>query len=143
MQRHFQFDTHFVHDWPMLPTILLWIYCGCIVTVSLLGGALPNWIKLTHRRMQFVMSGVGGLMLGVAILHMIPHAVHAVGSVDQCMVAAMIGLLAMFLMIRVFHTTTTIIRTTTTIIRTTTTGIPTDQPRTMFTNLAPARQPRN
>ena len=87
----------------MLPTILLWVYCGCIITVSLLGGALPNWIKLTHRRMQFVMSGVGGLMLGVAILHMIPHSVHAVGSVDQCMVAAMIGLLAMFLMIRVFH----------------------------------------
>ena len=52
--------------WP--PTLLA-IYCVLIAMSSLLGGYLPSLIKLTHSRMQLLVSLIGGLMLGVAIFH--------------------------------------------------------------------------
>lgn len=67
------------------------------------GGFLPWLVKLTHRRMQVVMSSVGGFMLGVALLHLIPHSVAEQGSIDQAMTWVLIGLVTMFLLIRVFH----------------------------------------
>jgi len=60
-------------------------------------------IELTHRRMQLAMSFVGGLMLGVALLHLLPHALAASGSIDQVAGWTLGGLLAMFLLIRAFH----------------------------------------
>lgn len=86
-----------------LPTIVLWIYCGLIVAASLAGGWLPSVLKLREKQMHRVMSLVAGLMLGVAILHMLPHAVHMTGNVDWCAKATLVGLLTMFFMIRVFH----------------------------------------
>jgi zinc and cadmium transporter len=64
---------------------------------------LPAFMKLTHRRMQAVMSFVGGLMLGVALLHLMPHAHAELGSIDQVAAWTLGGLLTMFLLIRVFH----------------------------------------
>lgn len=87
-----------------MPTLLLLtIYCTCVVAASLAGGALPGLMKLTHRRMQLVMSFVGGLMLGVAVLHLLPHSIAEQGSVDRAAMWLLGGLLAMFLLIRVFH----------------------------------------
>ncbi|HZN34687.1 MAG TPA: ZIP family metal transporter [Pirellulaceae bacterium] len=83
--------------------LLLTIYCSLIVVASLLGGALPGWFRLTHRQMQLVMSFVGGLMLGVAVLHLLPHSVAEQGSVDRAAAWTLGGLLTMFLLIRVFH----------------------------------------
>ena len=85
------------------PTIVLWIYCGLILLVSLAGGWLPGVLALREKHMHRVMSLVAGLMLGVAILHMLPHAVHKTGSIDECAKATLVGLLTMFFMIRVFH----------------------------------------
>jgi zinc and cadmium transporter len=82
---------------------LLLIYCLCIVAASLLGGALPGLVRLTHRRMQFMMSFVGGLMLGVALLHLVPHSLAEQGSIDRLAGWTLGGLLTMFLLIRVFH----------------------------------------
>jgi zinc and cadmium transporter len=87
----------------MPTTALLIAYCICIVLASLVGGALPGLVKLTHRRMQVMMSFVGGLMLGVALLHLIPHSVHEQGSIDRTAIWVLAGLLVMFLLIRVFH----------------------------------------
>lgn len=87
----------------MQTTPLLLIYCICVVLASLAGGALPGLVKLTHRRMQFMMSFVGGLMLGVALLHLLPHSVAEQGSIDRAAFWTLIGLLVMFLLIRVFH----------------------------------------
>jgi len=50
------------------------IYCLLIVAVSVAGGLLPMWLRLTHRRMQLALSFVSGVMLGVAMLHLLPHA---------------------------------------------------------------------
>ena len=60
--------------WLGMPSTLLLIYCVCIVLASLAGGWLPSVLRLTHLRMQLTMSMVAGLMLGVALLHMVPHA---------------------------------------------------------------------
>jgi zinc and cadmium transporter len=86
-----------------MPNLLLVVYCVLIVAASLVGGWLPFFVQLTHRRMQLLMSFVGGLMLGVAVLHLIPHSVHEQGSIDRAAVWVLAGLLFMFLLIRVFH----------------------------------------
>ena len=53
--------------------------------------------------MQLMMSFVGGLMLGVAILHLLPHAVVETNELDYAAWSCMLGLLTMFLIIRVFN----------------------------------------
>jgi zinc and cadmium transporter len=83
--------------------LLLLSYCICIVFSSLCGGALPYAVKVTHRRMQFAMSLIGGFMLGVAILHLLPHSVAMQGNVDFSALWVLIGLVTMFVMIRVLH----------------------------------------
>jgi zinc and cadmium transporter len=83
--------------------LLLTIYCICVAAASLAGGALPSLVKLTHRHMQFLMSFVGGLMLGVALLHLLPHSLAQHGSIDSVAGWTLGGLLTMFLLIRVFH----------------------------------------
>ncbi|MEX0703324.1 MAG: ZIP family metal transporter [Planctomycetales bacterium] len=88
-----------------MPTLylLLAVYCGMIVLASLAGGWLPGMIRLTHGRMQEMMSVVGGLMLGIGLFHMLPHAAHYLGSVERTMHWAAGGLLLMFFLIRAFH----------------------------------------
>ena len=82
---------------------LLIVYSVCIVLASLAGGALPTVVRLTHTRVQLMMSFVGGLMLGVGLVHLLPHAVAELGSVDRAVSWTMFGLLAMFFLIRMFH----------------------------------------
>lgn len=90
--------------------LLLTFYCVCIIAASLAGGALPWLMRFSHRQMQLLMSFVGGLMLGVAVLHLFPHGVHELEHVrvvgqplDLAAMWLLGGLLAMFLLIRVFH----------------------------------------
>jgi len=83
--------------------LLLTFYCICVLLASIAGGVLPGLIQLTHRRVQLVMSFVGGLMLGVALLHLLPHALAQQGSIDRVAGWTLAGLMTMFLLIRVFH----------------------------------------
>ena len=82
---------------------LLLIYCGLIAAASFVGGWLPTRIQLTHNRMQYVISFVGGLMLGIGMLHLLPHAIAESGSVNGSLSWALVGILAMYLLIRAFH----------------------------------------
>lgn len=87
----------------MNPAVLILIYCVLIVVVSLIGGWLPTIVNLTHLRMQITMSFVSGLMLGVAVLHMLPQStsyLHSISLVGAWMLA---GVLVMFFLLRVFH----------------------------------------
>ncbi|MCA9121374.1 MAG: ZIP family metal transporter [Planctomycetaceae bacterium] len=86
----------------MLNTLLI-AYCVLIVAASLLGGWLPLIMNLTHRRMQLLMSFVGGLMLGVALLHLIPHALVEVNDNDLIARSVVAGVLMTFFLIRFFH----------------------------------------
>lgn len=82
---------------------LVAVYCVLLIGASLAGGYLPSLIRLTHMRMQLMMSFVGGLMMGVALLHLLPHAIVETGSLDFAAWSSVLGLLAMFLTIRVFQ----------------------------------------
>jgi zinc and cadmium transporter len=89
----------------MTPLIQLIVYCLLIVGASLAGGLLPSLINLTHKRMQLLISFVGGLMLGIALFHMLPHAVAYLGAdeIDRVSVCIALGLLVMFFLLRAFH----------------------------------------
>ncbi|OYP32280.1 ZIP family metal transporter [Rhodopirellula sp. MGV] len=88
----------------MPPAIILIIYCVLITLASLFGGRLATLLKMTHLRTQLLMSGVGGLMLGIAMLHLLPHGGEILGSHRDAGFAALVGMVAMFLLIRLFHT---------------------------------------
>ena len=88
------------------PTLLLVIYCLAIAGFSLVGGLLPNWVRMTHTRTQSAMSFVSGLMLGVAFFHLLPHGVAMLGGPAATDIAVrwlMLGLIAMLLLLRMFH----------------------------------------
>lgn len=81
-------------------------YCLAIVAGSLLGGSLPALVRMTHTRMQVIMSLVAGLMLGVALFHLLPHAISQIGgtrAVDKAIAWVMAGLILMLLLLRSFH----------------------------------------
>jgi zinc and cadmium transporter len=83
---------------------VLIIYCVLIVLASAAGGALPSLVTFTHRRIQMTLSLVSGVMLGVALLHLLPHAIQlSPQNIDGPMLACLGGLLFMFLLIRMFH----------------------------------------
>lgn len=88
----------------MWASILLAVYCVLIAVSSLSGGFIASRLKLTHARMQFVLSFVSGLMLGVALLHLLPHAFMLLSpDVDTVVFATLGGLLVMFFMLRIFN----------------------------------------
>ena len=83
--------------------ILLVVYCFAIVLASTAGGRLPRLVKMTHLKTQLLMRFVGGLMLGIALLHLMPHAVDTLGSASKAGAAALVGVVTMFLLMRAFH----------------------------------------
>lgn len=86
-----------------MQTTMLVIYCVAALLASLAGGSLPSQLRLTHTRLQTALSFVAGLMLGMALLHLIPHAMHQMGSLDRTVQWTLAGFLAMFFLQRLFH----------------------------------------
>ena len=60
-------------------------------------------VHLTHTRLQTAISFVAGLMLGMALLHLIPHAIEHSHSVDDTVQWVLGGFLVMFFLQRFFH----------------------------------------
>lgn len=87
----------------MTANLLLLGYCVAVAAASLLGGFIPHWVRLTHTRMQTALSFVAGAMLGVGLLHLIPHSYFVLGSIDRTMWWALGGFLLMFFIERAFH----------------------------------------
>ncbi|MEZ6048334.1 MAG: ZIP family metal transporter [Planctomycetaceae bacterium] len=83
--------------------LVLLIYCAVIVVGSLMGGALPQLVRLTHTRMQIITSLVGGLMLGIALFHLLPHGVYELGSLDRGVWWMVMGIITTFFLLRMFH----------------------------------------
>lgn len=90
-------------NWRILATLIG--YSAAVVLASVAGGLLPEWVRLTHIRMQKMISFVGGVMLGIAVFHMIPHSLVTLGhgKIDQVMWGVMLGMLATFFLLRSFH----------------------------------------
>ncbi|MEE4193028.1 MAG: ZIP family metal transporter [Halieaceae bacterium] len=92
-------------------TLTLAAYCIAIILASLLGGWLPSLVRMTHTRTQLIMSCVAGLMLGVALLHLLPHGLvqlqHSSGvdgkAMDVLVWWALVGMVVMLLLLRLFH----------------------------------------
>lgn len=87
----------------MSPQVLLVVYCALILLASLAGGWIPLVIRLTHTRLQVAISFVSGFMLGVGLLHLLPHAWHELRSIDQTASWLMGGFVVMFFIQRFFH----------------------------------------
>ena len=94
----------------MTPFVLITYYCILILVASIAGGMIPQWVQLTHRRMEMAVSFVAGVMLGVGLLHMLPHALEqarlAAADVQgielKVMLWVLAGLLTMFFIERFF-----------------------------------------
>ena len=67
---------------------------------------VPLVVRLTHRGMELAVSFVAGVVLGVGVLHLLPHALIEAqqhdGSVADVMLWLLVGLLAMFFIERFF-----------------------------------------
>ena len=87
----------------MISPWLLVSYCVLVALASLTGGLLPMLIRMTHLRTQLLMSFVSGLMLGIAILHLLPHATEVLGSSSRAAYFSLGGVIGMFLLLRAFH----------------------------------------
>lgn len=82
------------------PTGLLVGYCGLALLAALAGGALPMILHLTHARLQVAVSFVAGLMLGLALVAMLPHAIKHLVSIWQSVLWLLTGFVVMFLLQR-------------------------------------------
>ncbi len=71
-----------MNDSFLSPALMLAIYCALVFLASLSGGGLPSLIHLTHTRLQTAINFITGLRLGMALLHLIPHAIGETHSVD-------------------------------------------------------------
>src|SRR5437867_12079544 len=83
--------------------LLLAVYCALILLASLVGGWLPLQFRLTHIRLQVATSFVAGLMLGVGLLHLLPHAWQQLRSIDRAVGWLMGGFLVTFFLQRFFR----------------------------------------
>ena len=70
---------------------LLVLYGSALFAASLLGSGLPRLVVMTHTRTQMVLSLISGLMLGVALLHLIPHSFAAAASVHSITVSMLVA----------------------------------------------------
>jgi zinc and cadmium transporter len=82
--------------------LLLTFYCALILVASLAGGWLPIMLRLTHRRLEIALSFVAGVILGVGLLHLLPHGFHELGSIDETIRWVLFGFLGMFFIERFF-----------------------------------------
>jgi zinc and cadmium transporter len=87
----------------MSAPVVIALYSLLIVAASLLGGWLPQAFRMSHTRLQTMISLVAGFMLGVSLFHMLPHGVGLGGSLDDAMLWTVAGLLVMFFLMRAFH----------------------------------------
>ena len=85
------------------PLVLLAGYCLLIVAVSLGGGWLPSVWKLSHLGTQLLMSLVGGMMIGVSLLHLLPHAVAHLPNLTWMSWSLLVGILSMLFLLRFGH----------------------------------------
>lgn len=75
-------------------------YCALVVIASLCGGMVPLVRVITHVRMQIYLSFAAGVMLGSALLHMLPESAEVGGP--AVVGWALPGLLTLFMIERFF-----------------------------------------
>jgi len=86
------------------------IYLVLIAAAAFAGGSSMAFLRLGHRPMQVLLSLTSGILLGVGLLHLLPHASFALGAgspggqnIEAAAGWALLGFFAMFLLERAFH----------------------------------------
>ncbi len=79
------------------------VYSLIVLLAALAGGWVPMIVRLTHTRMQVALSFVAGVILGIGLLHLIPHGYMQLDNIDTTVRWALAGFLAMFFLERFFH----------------------------------------
>jgi zinc and cadmium transporter len=79
-------------------------YLVLIAAAAFAGGSSIAFLSLGHRTMQVLLSLTGGVLLGVGLLHLLPHAwVQLDRDIDATMAWVLGGFFLMFLLERAFH----------------------------------------
>jgi zinc and cadmium transporter len=87
-----------------LASASLAVYLLMIAAAAFAGGSSIAFLSLGHRRMQVLLSLTGGIMLGVGLLHLLPHAYLELSKqIDLTMAWVLAGFFLMFLLERAFH----------------------------------------
>ena len=80
------------------------VYLALIAAAAFAGGSSVAFLSLGHRPMQVLLSLTGGVLLGVGMLHLLPHACLALrNDVETTAGWALAGFFLMFLLERAFH----------------------------------------
>lgn len=86
--------------------LILAFYSTAIVAASLFGIWVQTTLGMTHTRVQTAMSFVAGLIIGVALFHLLPHSLERIAGPDAFETAVLwvaLGVLLMVLLLRVFR----------------------------------------
>lgn len=79
-------------------------YLAIIATAAFAGGSTVAFFSMGHRRMQVLLSLTSGVMLGVGLLHLLPHAFFELGrDIETTTAWVLAGFFLMFLLERAFH----------------------------------------
>lgn len=85
-----------------LPSLMA--YLAMIALAAFAGGSSVALLTLGHRRLQVLLSLTGGVLLGVGMLHLLPHAFLELGrQIEATMGWVLAGFFFMFLLERAFH----------------------------------------
>ena len=69
--------------------LALTIYALLIFVTAFLSGMLSGLGRLSHIRVQLTMSAVAGLIIGIALLHLLPHSIKSVATDDAVVTVAL------------------------------------------------------
>jgi len=87
-----------------LPFLTLTLQLAVIAAAAYAGGSSLSFLSMGHRRMQVLLSLTGGVLLGVGLLHLLPHAFLQLDrQIDTTMQWVLAGFFLMFLLERAFH----------------------------------------
>lgn len=87
-----------------LPLPTLAIQLAVVAAAAYAGGSSISFLSLGHRLTQVLLSLTSGVLLGVGLLHLLPHAFFQLGhDIDATMGWVLGGFFLMFLLERAFH----------------------------------------
>ena len=87
-----------------MPFLTLAMQLAVVAGAAYAGGSSLSLLSMGHRRMQVLLSLTGGVLLGVGLLHLLPHAFLQLDrQIDTTMIWVLAGFFLMFLLERAFH----------------------------------------
>ena len=87
-----------------LSFLTLAIQLAVVAGAAYAGGSSLSFLSMGHRLMQVLLSLTGGVLLGVGLLHLLPHAFLQLGrQIDTTVTWVMAGFFLMFMLERAFH----------------------------------------